>query len=224
MKKAIILLSGGLDSMTCLAYAKSKNYECYALSFDYGQKNHAELHAAKKIAAYFKVARHEIINLSIGNLGGSALTDKKINVPDYTGKKEIPITYVPARNTVFLSIALGWAEIINSEAIFIGVSAVDYSGYPDCRPEYIAAFQNMANLATQKGITGGTIKIETPLINLSKAETIQLGAQLGVDYALTVSCYRATEEGLACGNCDSCTYRKKGFSEANIKDCTRYLL
>ncbi len=224
MKKAIILLSGGMDSATCLAYAKSKNYECYALSFDYGQKNRAELNAAKKIAVHFKVARHEVINLSIGNLGGSALTDKKINVPDYTGKKEIPITYVPARNTVFLSIALGWAEIINADAIFIGVNAVDYSGYPDCRPEYIAAFQNMANLATKKGIKGEIIRIETPLIHLSKAETIRLGVKLGVDYALTVSCYRATEEGLACGNCDSCTYRKKGFSEASIKDCTHYLL
>lgn len=210
MKRAVILLSGGLDSTTCLAIAKNKNYNCYALSFDYGQKHHAELIAAKKIAQHFQVAQHEIVTLSIGNLGGSALTDQKINIPDYAGENSCPPTYVPARNTIFLSIALGFAEIVQAETIFIGVNAVDYSGYPDCRPEYINAFQKMANLATaaQK-----KIKIETPLINLSKSEIIQLGLKLGVDYDMTVSCYRATSDGVACGTCDSCVYRQKGFAE-----------
>ena len=222
MKKAIILLSGGLDSTTCLAIAKNEGYECYAMSFNYEQKHNAELNAAKKIAAYFNVAKHEIVTLSIGHLGGSALTDDSISVPDYAGEKDVPITYVPARNTIFLSIALGWAEIIHAEKIFMGVSAVDYSGYPDCRPEYIAAFQNLANLATVVGVHGKKIKIETPLIHLSKAETIKLGNKLNVDYALTVSCYRANKKGAACGKCDSCTYRKKGFSEAGICDSTKY--
>ncbi len=220
--KAVILLSGGLDSATCLAIAKSQGYECFALSFDYGQKHHSELNAAKKIAAFFKVTRHEIVTLSIGNLGGSALTDDLISVPDYVDEKLIPVTYVPARNTTFLSIALGWAEILNADAIFIGVNAVDYSGYPDCRPDYIAAFQNMANCATKAGLEGHPIKIETPLIALNKAEIIKLGFDLGIDYAMTVSCYRATDDGMACGNCDSCAYRKKGFIEVGIKDCTRY--
>ena len=222
MKKAVILLSGGLDSATCLAVAKSKGYECYAISFDYGQKHLAELKAAKKIAQYFDVVRHEIVNLSIGNLGGSALTDKNIDVPNYTGEKFIPVTYVPARNTVFLSIALGWAEILNADSIFIGVSAVDYSGYPDCRPDYIAAFQKLANLATKKGLDGNPFAIETPLIQLSKAETIMLGNNLGVDYAMTISCYRANDAGEACGECDSCVYRKKGFMSAHTMDPTRY--
>ncbi|MCX7125903.1 MAG: 7-cyano-7-deazaguanine synthase QueC [Gammaproteobacteria bacterium] len=223
MKKAIILLSGGLDSTTCLAVAKSEGYECYAMSFNYEQKHNSELIAAKKIAAYFNVAKHEVVTLSIGHLGGSALTDDLISIPDYSGEKEIPTTYVPARNTIFLSIALGWAEILNAEKIFIGVSAVDYSGYPDCRPEYIAAFQNLANLATVAGVHGEKIKIETPLIHLSKSETIKLGNTLGVDYSLTVSCYRADENGKACGKCDSCSYRKKGFLEAGISDNTKYL-
>lgn|SRR3990167_2666518 len=224
MKKAVILLSGGLDSTTCLAVAKNEGYACYALSFDYGQKNHAELNAAKNIANYFKVMQHEIIKLPIGDFGGSALTDKTIAIPDYASGKNIPVTYVPARNTIFLSIALGFAEVIHAEVIYIGVSAVDYSGYPDCRPEYIAAFQNMANLATKKSVENKIIKIETPLINLSKSATIQLGNKLGIDYALTISCYRATKEGLACGCCDSCAYRKKGFSEAHLNDCTRYII
>ena len=222
MKKAIILLSGGLDSTTCLAVAKSEGYECYAMSFNYEQKHNSELIAAKKIAAYFNVAKHEVVTLSIGHLGGSALTDDLISIPDYSGEKEIPTTYVPARNTIFLSIALGWAEILNAEKIFIGVSAVDYSGYPDCRPEYIAAFQNLANLATVAGVHGEKIKIETPLIHLSKSETIKLGNTLGVDYSLTVSCYRADENGKACGKCDSCSYRKRGFAEAGIADGTKY--
>ena len=223
MKKAIILLSGGLDSATCLAVAKSQGYTCYALSFNYGQKHNSELIAAKNIAAQFHVAQHETVTLSIGNLGGSALTDDLISVPNYSDQPSIPVTYVPARNTTFLSIALGWAEIINADAIFIGVNAVDYSGYPDCRPEYIAAFQNLANIATKAGIEGHPIKIETPLIYLTKAQIIQLGVSLGVDYAMTVSCYRATLDGKACGNCDSCTYRKKGFADAGVEDCTKYL-
>jgi len=222
MKKAVILLSGGLDSTTCLAIAKDQGFSCYALSFDYGQKNNAELVAAKNIAQYFNVARHEIVNLSIGNLCSSALTNDAIVVPDFDGEKNIPITYVPARNTIFLSVALGWAEILEANAIFIGANAVDYSGYPDCRPDYMTAFQNLANLATKVGAAGAVIKIETPLIHFSKAEIISEGLRLGVDYSLTVSCYRATADGKACGNCDSCTYRKKGFVVANAKDSTRY--
>lgn len=221
-KKAVILTSGGLDSTTCLAVAKSQGYELYSLSFDYGQRHHAELTAAAKIAAHFKVQRHETVNLSIGNLGGSALTDINIAVPHHSGRAEIPITYVPARNTTFLSIALGYAEILDADRIFTGVSSVDYSGYPDCRPEYIAAFQKLANLATRRGVEGKPIIIETPLLYLSKAETIQLGLTLGVDYSLTVSCYQATEEGLACGKCDSCVIRKQGFATAMITDPTRY--
>jgi len=223
MKKAVILLSGGLDSTTCLAYAQSKGYTCYALSFDYGQKHNAELKAAKRIAEKFNVKKHEIINLSsVGQLGGSALTDQNIDVPDHTESTSIPVTYVPARNTIMLSIALGWAEILDAEAIFIGVSSVDYSGYPDCRPEYIKAFADMATLATKKGVEGHPIQIITPLIQLSKAETTRLGISLGVDYSETVSCYKATDNGLACGVCDSCYLRKKGFMDANIVDPTRY--
>ena len=223
MKKAVVLLSGGLDSTTCLAYAASNGYACYALSVDYGQKHHAELDAAKKIARHFGVIQHEIIPLSIGHLGGSALTDDAINIPNHTGAKSIPLTYVPARNTIMLSIALGWAEIVDADSIFIGVSAVDYSGYPDCRPEYIDAFRAMANLATKKGVEGHGIQIETPLIHLSKAETALLGHSLGVDYAQTVSCYKATDEGLACGQCDSCYLRKKGFLDAGMVDPTRHI-
>lgn len=222
MKKAVVLLSGGLDSTTCLAIAKNQGYACYALSFDYGQKHRAELNAAKNIAQQFCAQKHEIISLSIGALGGSALTDQAIDVPNYQESSSIPVTYVPARNTVFLSIALGWAEILKAEAIFIGVTAIDYSGYPDCRPEYIAAFQNLANLATKTGVEGNPIKIETPLINLSKAEIVQAGHELGVDYSLTVSCYKSNEHGEACGECDSCYLRKKGFSDAMLHDQTRY--
>lgn len=222
MKKAIVLLSGGLDSATCLAVATEQGYACYTLSFDYGQKNNAELFAAKNLSKHFNVVQHKIVTLSIGELGGSALTDATLDVPDYTGEKFIPITYVPARNTIFLSVALGWAEILEADIIYIGANAVDYSGYPDCRPDYIAAFQHMANLATKRGLEGNAIRIETPLIHLSKSEIISLGNKLGVDYAMTVSCYRATQDGLACGHCDSCTFRKKGFAQAKIKDCTRY--
>ncbi len=197
--KAVILLSGGVDSTTCLGIAKSRNFECYTLSFDYGQRHYFELKAAKKIAAHFAIKEHKIIKLNIGELGGSALTDKNIVVPEYQDSNEIPVTYVPARNTIFLSIALGWAEILGANDIFIGVSAVDYSGYPDCRPEFIKAFQNLANLATKTGVKGNPIRINTPLINLSKAETIKLGQSLGIDYSMTVTCYQVDEHGRACG-------------------------
>jgi 7-cyano-7-deazaguanine synthase len=221
MKKAVILLSGGLDSTTCLAFAKSKGFKCYTVSFDYGQRHHAELRGSQRIADLFG-AQHKVIKLSIGELKGSALTDFNIDVPDFKDSSEIPVTYVPARNTTFLSLALGWAEILNAEAVFIGVSAIDYSHYPDCRPEFIAAFQKLANLATKQSVEGNPIKIEAPLIHLSKAETIQLGLSLGVDYAETISCYQATDDGLACGKCDSCHFRKKGFEEAGVNDPTRY--
>lgn len=222
MKKAVILFSGGLDSTTCLAYAKSKGFECYALSFNYGQRHNAELNASKKIAKYFN-ATHKIFNLEVNQFGASAITDINIDVPDYDAKnKHIPVTYVPARNTIFLSIALAWAEVLNAKDIFIGVSDVDYSGYPDCRPEYIESFQNLANLATKFGVEEGGITIHTPIINLSKADTIKLGLTLGVDYSMTVSCYKADEQGHACGRCDSCSLRKKGFLEAMIKDVTPY--
>lgn len=225
LKKAVVLLSGGLDSATCLAYALSKNIACYALSFNYGQKHQAELDAAKHLATHYQVQQHEIIDLvSVGRLGGSALTDAAYNIPDHMGETTIPITYVPARNTIMLSIALGWAEVLNADHIFIGVSSVDYSGYPDCRPEYIQAFAHMANLATKRGVEGNPITIETPLIHLSKADTIKLGVSLGLDYSKTVSCYRATKDGLACGLCDSCYLRKKGFKDACLVDPTPYLV
>lgn len=223
MKKAIILFSGGLDSTTCLAIAKSQGFHCYALSFNYGQRHLAELNSAKKIALSFNVP-HQIIDLSLSQFGGSALTDHSIDVPEYSGKSDIPITYVPARNTIFLSFALAWAEVLKAQDIFIGVSSVDYSGYPDCRPEYIQAFQRLANLATKIGVEDGNIRIHSPLSTLSKAETIKLGIALGVNYQMTVSCYQATPEGLACGKCDSCQLRKKGFAAANAEDPTLYNL
>lgn len=219
MKKAVILLSGGLDSATCLAIAKSRGFQCFALRFDYGQKHASELVAAEKIANYFSA---DLKTISIGNVGGSALTDNNMDVPDYAESKAIPSTYVPARNTIFLSFALGYAEVVNAESIFIGVNAVDYSGYPDCRAEYIAAFQALANLATKAAIEGNPIKIETPLLYLNKADIIQLGTKLGVDYSMTVSCYRANEMGEACGKCDSCTYRQNGFRDAKVVDNTKY--
>jgi 7-cyano-7-deazaguanine synthase len=221
MKKAVILFSGGLDSTTCLAIAKNQGFDCHTLSFQYGQKHSIELNAAKKIAEIYQ-AKHTIIDVPIGQVGGSALTDANIEVPDYQSPNDIPITYVPARNTIFLSFALGFAETLQAKDIFIGVSAVDYSGYPDCRPEYIKAFQTLANLATKIGIEENNIQIHTPLIHLSKAETIQLGLKLGVNYANTVSCYRANSEGHACGTCDSCVLRKKGFVDARIRDDTLY--
>lgn len=221
MKKAVVLFSGGLDSTTCLAFAKSKGYECYALSFHYGQKHHAELNAAKRIVSSLNV-NHKVIDLPVGQLGGSALTDNNIDVRDHNHSKDIPSTYVPARNTIFLSFALGWAEVVGAKDIFIGASHVDYSGYPDCRPDYFEAFQTLANLATKMGVEEGGIQIQTPLLHLSKAETIKLGMKLGVDYQKTISCYRANDQGQACGRCDSCSLRKKGFLEAGEADPTIY--
>jgi len=220
-KKAIILLSGGLDSTTCLAIAKSEGFECYALSFSYGQKHSSELSAASQIADLNKTKLHKIIDLDLGNFGGSALTDDSIDVP-IDATDGIPVTYVPARNTVFLSVALAWAEVLEADAIYVGVNAVDYSGYPDCRPEYIDAFQRMADLATKTGIEGHGVKIKTPLIDLTKVEIIKLGHSLGVDYSKTVSCYQADDLGKACGKCDSCRIRTLAFNKADIVDPTRY--
>jgi len=220
-KKAVVLLSGGLDSATVLAYATSEGYDCYCLSFDYGQRHAAELNAARNVAAAFKAREHRVIQLDLGQLGGSALTDYAIDVPTEAAEG-IPVTYVPARNTVFLSYALAWAEVLACQDIFIGVNAVDYSGYPDCRPEYIQAYETMANLATKAGVEGKPIHIHTPLIQLSKADIIRQGISLGVDYALTVSCYQADVKGRACGVCDSCRLRKQGFEQAGIPDPTRY--
>jgi 7-cyano-7-deazaguanine synthase len=220
-KKAIILLSGGLDSITTLALAKDQGYCCYALSFNYGQRHNAELTAARKIASAYQVKDHKIINLGLDSIGGSALTDENIAVPT-SPQPGIPPTYVPARNTIFLSFALGWAEVLHLRDIFIGVNAVDYSGYPDCRPEFIKAFQRLANLATKAGVEGEHFTIHTPLIALSKAEIIKQGIALGVDYKETVSCYSADEEGRACGLCDACRLRKTGFLVAGIEDPTRY--
>lgn len=220
-KKAIVLLSGGLDSITVLALAKKQGYKCYALSFDYGQRHNAELSAAVRIAADYQVEDHKIIKLGLSSIGGSALTDEHIAVPN-TPQAGIPATYVPARNTIFLSFALGWAEVLNLTDIFIGVNAVDYSGYPDCRPEFINAFQQLANLATKAGVEGERFTIHTPLIALSKAEIIKQGIALGVDYQGTVSCYSADEQGRACQVCDACRLRKAGFAHAGIADPTRY--
>ncbi|OGV36837.1 MAG: 7-cyano-7-deazaguanine synthase QueC [Legionellales bacterium RIFCSPHIGHO2_12_FULL_35_11] len=224
-ERAVVLLSGGLDSTTCLAYAKSKNLDCYALSFNYGQKQISELEFAKKTAIKYGVIQHEIINLqSIISFNSTALVNKEISVPDYENSDTIPSTYVPARNTIMLSLAIGLAEVIDANYIYIGASSIDYSGYPDCRPEYFDAFTKLANLATKAGVEGKKLKIETPLLHLTKAETILLGVSLGVDYTKTVSCYRANSEGLACGTCHSCYLRKKGFEEAELVDPTRYMV
>ena len=211
------MLSGGLDSATVLAIAKDQGYECYALSFDYGQRHNHELIQSKKVAKYLGAKQHKIAKIDLGIFGGSALTDVSIDVPS-DSEEGIPITYVPARNTVFLSMALGWAEVLGSSTIFIGANAVDYSGYPDCRPEYIEAFENMANLATKRAVEGDPFQIKAPLINLTKAEIIQKGIQLGVDYGLTSSCYNPDENGNPCGNCDSCKIRADGFNSAGEKD------
>lgn len=219
--KAVILCSGGLDSATLLAKALADGYDCYTLSFDYGQRHRAELIASQRVAARHGATSHKIVKLDLRAIGGSALTDDAIDVPE-EATSGIPATYVPARNTVFLSIALGWAEVLGAQDIFIGVNAVDYSGYPDCRPDYIAAFQALANLATKAGVEGNTHRIHAPLMELTKAEIITLGTALGVDYASTVSCYQATEEGLACGKCDSCRLRREGFDAAGVEDPTRY--
>lgn len=220
-KKAIILLSGGLDSITTLAVAMQQGYRCFALSFDYGQRHNAELRAAKRIAEQYRVSEHKVIHLGLDAIGGSALTDAAIQVPE-TPQAGIPVTYVPARNTIFLAFALGWAEVLEARDIFIGVNAVDFSGYPDCRPEFIEAFQRMARLATKAGVEGGEFTIHTPLIALSKADIIRLGCSLGVDYAQTVSCYAADSDGRACGKCDACRLRAAGFAQAGIADPTRY--
>lgn len=219
--KAVILLSGGLDSATCLALAREQGFEPVALSFDYGQRHNAELAAARRVAAAFGVTDHRVLRLDLGTIGGSALTDTAIAVPT-EASDGIPVTYVPARNTVFLSFALGLAEVTGADDIFIGVNAVDYSGYPDCRPEFIDAFTRLANLATKAGVEGHAMKIHTPLIALTKADIIRSGLRLGVDYALTVSCYQADTEGRACGVCDSCRLRRKGFADAGVADPTRY--
>ncbi len=219
--RAVVLLSGGLDSTTCLAIAKSRGFDCYALSFRYGQRSQQEIVFAERIAKAVNVKEHKIIDLDLSQIGGSALTDRSIAVPE-APTAGIPVTYVPARNTVFLSIALGWAEVLEAQHIFTGVNAVDYSGYPDCRPAYIAAFERMANLATRAGVEGHTLHIETPLIALSKAQIICTGTALAVDYSLTVSCYQADDTGRACGRCDACRLRKAGFAEAGVADPTRY--
>ncbi|MDH3948848.1 MAG: 7-cyano-7-deazaguanine synthase QueC [Gammaproteobacteria bacterium] len=221
MKKAVVLVSGGLDSATTLALAQEQGYACYAISFDYGQRHRCELEAATRVAQAGGVIEHKVITLDLNNIGGSALTDTAIAVPDQPAQG-IPVTYVPARNTVFLSLALAWAEVLAADAIFIGVNAVDYSGYPDCRPEFIEAFAKLAKLATKAGVEGHPIGIETPLIHLSKAEIIQQGQRLGVDYANTISCYDPDEAGRACGRCDSCRLRAAGFKDAGVADPTHY--
>lgn len=223
MKKAVILFSGGLDSTTVLASIQNQGFDCYPISFNYGQRHSIELEVCKRIAAHYQVKEHKIICLPNDMFGNSALTRDDIEVPDYAQSEGIPITYVPARNTIFLSIALGYAESIGASDIFLGVSFIDYSQYPDCRPEYIEAFQNLANLATKDGVENKKITIHAPLLYLSKAQTIELGIKNGVDYAMTVSCYKADPiSGNACGKCDSCTYRKKGFTESGIADPTIY--
>ena len=204
-----------------LAIARERGFDCYALSFDYGQRHAAELEAAARVSAALGAVEHRVMSVPIGGLGGSALTDEAIAVPE-RGGEGIPVTYVPARNTVFLALALAWAEVLEAEAIYIGVNAIDYSGYPDCRPEFIEAFQTLARLATKQGVEGGRIAIEAPLIALSKAEIIRRGDALGVDYSLTVSCYRADDEGRACARCDACRFRRDGFAAAGVSDATRY--
>ncbi|OJW46144.1 7-cyano-7-deazaguanine synthase QueC [Thiobacillus sp. 65-1402] len=221
MKPAVILLSGGLDSATVLAIARAAGYACHALSLDYGQRHNAELAAAARLAASLGAAGHRVVRLGLGDFGGSALTDAAIAVPE-TPTAGIPVTYVPARNTVMLALALAWAEVLGARDIFIGVNAVDYSGYPDCRPEFIAAFEHMANLATRAGIEGAKLRIHAPLQHLSKAQIIQRGAALGVDYAQTVSCYQADADGRACGVCDACRLRRQGFAQAGVPDPTLY--
>ena len=226
MPRAVVLVSGGLDSATTRAMARAQGFECFALSFDYGQRHRVELEAARRVAASLGAAQHRVVPLDIGWMGGSALTDARLAVPTATGGVAaaggVPITYVPARNTIFLAIALGWAEVLDAHDIFIGANAVDYSGYPDCRPEFIAAFQRLADLATRAGTEGAGFRIQTPLIQLTKAEIIAAGSRLGVDYGLTLSCYDPDGDGRACGVCDSCRLRAEGFAAAGLPDPTRY--
>ena len=221
MKPAVILLSGGLDSATVLAIAREAGYACHALSLDYGQRHNAELAAAARVAKSLGAVEHRVLKLGLSDFGGSALTDASIAVPE-SPTEGIPVTYVPARNTVMLALALAWSEVLGSRDIFIGVNAIDYSGYPDCRPEFIQAFEKLANLATRAGVEQGNFRVHAPLVELSKSDIIQLGNRLGVDYAQTVSCYQATAEGLACGRCDACRLRREGFRAAGIPDPTRY--
>lgn len=220
-RKAVVLVSGGLDSTTVLALARQQGFACYSLSFDYGQRHRAELFAAERVSATLGDVEHKVVRLNLDSIGGSALTDDAIAVPEEE-TEGIPVTYVPARNTVFLSIALGWAEVLGATDIFIGVNAVDYSGYPDCRPAFIDAFQQLANVATRVGAEGGRYTIHTPLMELGKDDIVKLGAQLGVDYSQTVSCYQATDDGRACGRCDACRLRREGFEKAGLADVTRY--
>lgn len=221
LKQAVVLLSGGLDSATTLAIARNEGYTCHALSLDYGQRHGSELQAAQRVASALGAHQHRIVRLDLTTFGGSALTDENIAVPT-TPSAGIPVTYVPARNTIMLSLALAWAEVLGSRDIFIGVNAVDYSGYPDCRPEYLDAYEKMANLATKAAVEGANLKIQAPLLHLSKAEIILRGHQLKLDYSLTVSCYQADENGAACGRCDSCRLRRQGFASAGVSDPTRY--
>jgi len=221
VRKAVILLSGGLDSATVLAMARADGFACHALSLDYGQRHRAELAAARRVATALGAVEHKVLPLSLDAIGGSALTDSNIAVPT-EGSAGIPVTYVPARNTVFLALALGWAEVLGSTDLFVGVNAVDYSGYPDCRPAFIAAFEQLANLATKVGVEGGRFRVHAPLIDMGKGDIIRTGVGLGVDYSLTVSCYQADENGVACGMCDSCRLRAAGFHAAGIDTPTRY--
>ncbi|OGT46176.1 MAG: 7-cyano-7-deazaguanine synthase QueC [Gammaproteobacteria bacterium RIFCSPHIGHO2_12_FULL_41_20] len=221
-KKAIVLFSGGLDSTTCLALAKSQGFICYALSIEYGQKNRIEINNAKRVAQVLQVAEHKILSLPLAELGGSACTDPMLAVPDYIQSNAIPITYIPARNTIFLSLALAWAEVVEVADIFFGANHEDYAGYPDCRPAYFNAFTAMANLATKMGVEGQAFTIHTPWLWLSKADIIKEGLRLGVDYSATISCYRPNKQGYSCGTCLSCALRKKGFAEAGIPDPTIY--
>ena len=220
-KKAVVLLSGGLDSSTVLAMAQDQGYECYTISFDYGQRHRSELEASKNVSKAQGAKTHKIIQMDLRTIGGSALTDD-MEVPEYGDEEGIPSTYVPARNTVFLSLALGWAEVLGARDIFIGANDLDYSGYPDCRPEYLQAFETMANLATKAGVEGDHFHIRAPLLSMTKADVVREGTRLGVDYGITISCYQADDEGRACGVCDSCTYRKKGFEEAGVADPKPY--
>jgi 7-cyano-7-deazaguanine synthase len=219
---AVVLVSGGLDSATVLAIARKQGFSCHALSLDYGQRHRVELQAAARIAQALGAAAHRVVTLDLAQFGGSALTDRSIAVPVDGVKPGIPVTYVPARNTIMLSLAMAWAETLDAHDIFIGVNAVDYSGYPDCRPEFIEAFEAMANLATKAAIEGARTTIHTPIIALAKAGIVRRGLVLGVDYALTISCYQADDEGRACGVCDSCRLRRQGFLDAGVKDPTRY--
>jgi len=221
MKRAVVLLSGGLDSVTTLAMAREQGFECYTLSFNYGQNHQVELDAARRLSTQNGAVEHKVIDIDLGAIGGSALTDSAIAVPEQY-EEGIPVTYVPARNTVFLSIALGWAEVLSAHAIFVGVNAVDYSGYPDCRPAFIEAFERLANVATKVGVEGEKLAVHAPLIKMSKADIIQEGIRLGIDYSQTVSCYQADSDGRACAKCDSCRFRQQGFEQAGVADPTRY--